>query len=122
MNAHNRTVDHLYLAVVRLDDAIHQAIPDACFAPAVETIVGGRIRPIPLRQIPPWRAGAQNPKYAVENAAIVAWLAPSTVLGHKRFDKTPLKSVSRSALSQLRCFAARITVRSRPLAEFEYKA
>ncbi len=91
MNAHNRTVDHLHLAVVRLDDAIHQAIPDARFAPAVEPIVGGRIRPIPLRQIPPWRAGAQNPKYAVENAAIVAWLAPSTVLGQKRFDKTPLK-------------------------------
>jgi hypothetical protein len=38
MDAHDRAVDHLHLAVVRLDDGIHQAIPDACLAPAVEAI------------------------------------------------------------------------------------
>src|SRR3954452_8178407 len=46
MHAHDRTVDHLHLAIVRLDDGIHQPVPDACLAPAIEAIVGGRIRPV----------------------------------------------------------------------------
>ena len=43
MDAHDRAVDHLHLAVVRLDDSIHQAIPNTCLAPAVEAIVGARV-------------------------------------------------------------------------------
>ena len=91
MNAHDRAVDHLHLAVVRLDNAIHQAIPDTCLAPTVEAIVSARVRPVPLRQIAPGSARAQHPENAVENPAVVARLAASTVLGQKRLDDTPLE-------------------------------
>lgn len=91
MDAHDRAVDHLDLAIVGFDDAVHQAIPDACLAPPVEAIVGGRVRPISLRQIAPRSTRAQHPEDAVENAAIVGRLAASTVLGQKRFDDAPLE-------------------------------
>ena len=91
MDTHDRAVDHLHLAVVRLHDGIHQAVPDARFAPAIEAVVGGRVRPVSLRQIAPWRACAQHPKDAVENATILAWLAASTARGQKRLDDTPLE-------------------------------
>jgi hypothetical protein len=91
MDAHNRAVDHLHLAVVRLDDGIHQAIPDAYFAPAVEAIVGSRVRPVSLRQIAPRRARPQHPEDAVENPPIVLRLAASTALGQERHDDTPLQ-------------------------------
>jgi hypothetical protein len=91
MDAHDRAVDHLNLTIVCLDDGIHQAIPDAGLAPPVEAIVGARVRPIPIRQIAPRGARAQHPKDAVEDPAIVAGLAASTVLGKKRLDDAPLE-------------------------------
>ncbi len=91
MHSHDRAVDHLHLAVVRLDDGVHQTIPDARLAPPIEPIVGGRVRPIPFGQIAPGRARMQNPEDTVENTPIVARLAASTVLGQKRLDNAPLE-------------------------------
>ena len=91
MDAHQRTVDHLYLAVVCLDDGIHQPIPDAGLAPAVEAIVDGRVRPISLRQIAPGRSGPQNPENAAEDTAIVRWLAATTACRQNRLDNAPLE-------------------------------
>jgi len=72
MNAHDRAVDHLHLAVVRFDNGVHQTVPDAGLAPAIEAVVGGRVRPIALGQIAPRGAGSQHPKDAVQNAPIVS--------------------------------------------------
>jgi hypothetical protein len=91
MDAHDRAVDHLHLAVVRLDDGIHQTIPDARFAPTVKTIVGGCLGPISLQQIAPRRSRAKHPDDTIENAAIVARFAPATTHRQKRFDDTPLE-------------------------------
>lgn len=91
MHAHDRTIDHLHPAVVRLDDGIHQLVPDACFPPAVEAIVSGRIRPISLGQIAPRCARAQNPEDAVENLAVVLRLRPTPIQRQQRFDNAPLK-------------------------------
>ena len=91
MDAHNRAVDHLHLAVVRLDDGVHQAIPDARLAPAVEAVVGRRVRPVTLGQIAPWCAGAQDPKNAVQNPAIVARFGAPPIHRHKRVDNAPLE-------------------------------
>jgi len=91
MDPNDRTVDHLHFAVVCLGDGIHQAIPDAGLSPTVEAIVGGRVRPVPLRQVAPWRACTQHPEDAVENAPIVARLATSTALGQNRLDDAPLE-------------------------------
>ena len=79
MHAHDRTVDHLHVAVVCLDDGINQPVPNPSLAPAVEAIVGSRVGTISLRHIPPRRACAQHPEDAVEDAPIF-----------RRLDATPL--------------------------------
>ena len=91
MDAHNRAVDHLHLAIVHLDHGIHQAIPDACLAPAVEAIVGGCVRPVSLRQIAPRRARAQHPEDAVENTPVVLRFGASPVGRQERLDNAPLE-------------------------------
>jgi len=91
MDPHDRAVDHLHLAVVSLDDSIHQAIPDACLAPAVEAIVGGRVRPVSLRQIAPRRPRAQHPEDAVENTPVVLRFGASPVRRQERLDNAPLE-------------------------------
>src|SRR4029077_4748818 len=49
VNPHNRAVDHLHFAAMRLGDRVHQPIPDPSLAPAIEAVVGSRVRPIALR-------------------------------------------------------------------------
>jgi len=77
MHSHDRAVDHLHLAVVRFDDGMHQAIQDASHAPAVEAIVDRRVEPIALAHIALRRAGAKDKEDAVQDAAVVLWLAAS---------------------------------------------
>ena len=91
MNAHERAVDHLHLSVVRLDDGVHQAVPDAGLAPAVEAVVCARVRPIALRQIAPRGAGPQHPKDAVQNTPIVSRFGTPAVHRQNRFDNAPLE-------------------------------
>src|SRR5689334_19906241 len=71
-------------------DRIHQAVPDASFAPAVEAVVNGGWRPIALRQVRPERTRAQHPEDAVENPPIIdPWHAPRLVR-QVRLDRLPL--------------------------------
>lgn len=91
MNAHNRAVDHLHVAIVRLDDRVHQSVPDARFAPAIEAVVRARVRPIALGQIAPRGARPQHPKDAVENTPIVSRFGTSAVHRQNRFDNAPLE-------------------------------
>lgn len=91
MYTHDRAVDHLHVAVVRLDDGIHQAIPDACLAPAVEAIVGGRVGAISLGHVAPRRTGAQHPEDAVENAPILLRLDAAPFRRQQRLDNAPLE-------------------------------
>ena len=55
MDANDRAIDHLHVAIVGLGDRIHQPIPHPGFAPTVEAIVGGGVRAIAARQVPPTR-------------------------------------------------------------------
>src|SRR6476660_6352215 len=83
-------VDHLHIAVMGCSDRIHQAVPDASFAPAVEAVVNGGWRPIALRQVRPERTRAQHPEDAVENPPIIdPWHAPRLVR-QVRLDRLPL--------------------------------
>jgi len=90
MNAHDRAVDHLHLAVVGLHDGIHHAIPYAGFAPAVEAVVNGGIGAVALGQIAPGAARAQDVEHAVENLPVVLGLRPAAVHGKQRLDNAPL--------------------------------
>ena len=47
-----------------------EASPDARFPPAIETARHGAPRPIPLWQITPGGAGADDPQDAVEDASV----------------------------------------------------
>ena len=71
MDAHDRAVDHLHLAIVRFRHRVHETIPHAGLSPAVEAIVGRRVRPVSAGQISPRCARAQHPEDPVENASIV---------------------------------------------------
>ena len=91
MHAHDRAVDHLHLAVVSLDDGVHQAIPDTGLAPPIEAVVGRGIGPVSFGKIAPRCTGAQNPKHAVENTPIVLGLHAAPVLRQQRLDDAPLE-------------------------------
>src|SRR5262245_30310218 len=91
MHAHDRAVDHLHLAVVSLDDSVHQAIPDAGLAPPIEAVVGRGIGPVSFGKIAPRCACAQNPENAVENTPIVLELHAAPVLRQQRLDDAPLE-------------------------------
>ena len=91
MHAHDRAVDHLHLAVVGLDDGVHQAVPDAGFAPPIEAVVGRRVRAISFGQIPPRRAGTQHPEDTVENTSIVLGFHAAPLLRQQRLDDAPLE-------------------------------
>ncbi len=71
MHAHHGAVDHLNLAVVSLYDRVHNPVPDAGLAPAVEAVVAGRIGTIALRKIAPRRTGTQNTEDPVRNPPVV---------------------------------------------------
>ena len=70
MDAHDRAVDHLHVAVVGFHDGIHQFVPDARLSPAIETVVDRRVGTIALRQIAPRRAGAQDVEHAVDDLPV----------------------------------------------------
>ena len=91
MDAHDRAVDHLYVAIVSLGDGVHQPVPDPGLAPAVEAVVGRCVRPISLRQIAPSRAAAEHPEDAVEHAPVVLAARPRLTLGQNRLNDAPLE-------------------------------
>jgi len=91
MHAHNRTVDHLHVAIVRLNDGVHQSVPDPSFAPAVEAIVGRRVWTISLRHVPPRRACAQHPEDTVEDAPILLRFDAAPLRRQQRLDHAPLE-------------------------------
>ena len=91
MNAHDRAVDHLHLAVVRLHDGVHQLVPDTGLSPPVEAIVDRRERPVALRQIAPRTARAQDVEYAVEDLPVVLRLRPAPTHGKQRLYDAPLE-------------------------------
>ena len=90
MHAYRRTVDHLHRAIAGLDDGVHQAVPDAGLAPAVEAVVGGGVGTVSLRQVAPRRPRAQHPEYAIENTTVPLRPHATPALRQKRFDDTPL--------------------------------
>ena len=91
MNTHDRAVDHLHLAAVGLHDGIHQSVPDARFAPAIETVVDRRVGAVALGQIAPRRAGAQDVENAVDDLPVVLRLGPAPIHRQHRLDDTPLE-------------------------------
>lgn len=91
MNAHHGTVDHLGVTVVSFGNSVHDAVPDACLAPAVEAIVAGRVRAITLRQIAPRRAQAQHPEDAIQHASVVNTRNATRLIGKKRVNHGSFK-------------------------------
>ncbi len=91
MRPDRSAVDHLDLPVVGGAYRVHQAIPDARFPPANETVVAGRARTVALGQIAPWRTRAQDPKDAVQHSAVVNPRNASRLVRQQRLDNAPLE-------------------------------
>jgi hypothetical protein len=91
MDPYNRGIDHLDIAVISLCDRVHDAIPDACLAPAVEAVVAGRIGPVALWQIPPGHARAQDPEDAVQDPPVVDPGHAPRLVGQQGLDHRPFE-------------------------------
>src|SRR5258706_7902600 len=91
MDADRGAVDHLQVAVVRLGNSVVNAIPDAELAPPHKAVVAGRCRPIALGNVGPWRARAQPPIDAVEDAAVVRPRHAAGLVRKQRLDDGPFE-------------------------------
>src|SRR5215471_10142775 len=91
MNPHRRRIDHLNLAIVGLGNGVHQLIPNARFAPAIEAVVAGRVRAVALGQVAPWRTRAQNPEDAIEHLPVTFRPDAPAIAWKKWLYHTPLE-------------------------------
>lgn len=91
MHTHDRTVDHLHVAIMPLGDGVHKPVPDPGLAPAVEAVVSGCVRPISFWKIAPTCTAAQHPEDAIEHAPVVLAARPRLPFGQNRLDNAPLE-------------------------------
>jgi len=91
MDPHARRVDHLHLAVVRGDHRVHEPVPYACFAPAVEAVVDRRRRSVALGDVRPGRARAQDPENPVQNSPVIDAGNAARLVWQHRLDRLPLE-------------------------------
>jgi len=91
MHPHDRTVDHLNLALMSLGNRHHQPVPDAGPAPTIKAIVDGCVRSIPLGQIPPRRSRPQHPKDAIHDLSVILRLPAWASLRQHWLNDAPLE-------------------------------
>src|SRR5262245_33801703 len=123
VGSHDRAVDQLQGLGRALRQRLENLQPHARLGPAVEPIVGRRVWPIALRQVPPRRAGTQDEENTVQNPPIILPRhAPGLVRQH-RCDQQPLpiRQIKASHLPNSHRLEDSIT--SRPLREslYEYR-
>src|SRR2546426_7188947 len=71
MNAHNRGVDHLDSSIMCSGQSVHDPAPHASPTAANEAIVVSGIGAELVRQVAPRCARSQDPKDAIQDAAVV---------------------------------------------------
>ena len=85
-------INHQPFEVGLVDPYLEQGFPDAAITPATKASM--RILPVPIawRQITPRRAGAQNPKDRIDEAAVVPGHATPLPRAAREvgFDQSPL--------------------------------
>src|ERR1700753_1472237 len=91
VHAHDRTVDHLNIAVIGCHNGIHQPIPDTRLSPSVDPVVARRPRAVAFRQIRPGRARTQNPENPVQHSPVVNPRHTARLVRKMRLDRFPLK-------------------------------
>src|SRR5215467_9379635 len=91
MDAHAGRIDHLHLAIMGGDHRLHQAVPDAGFAPAVEAIVDRRRRPVAFRHVGPWCSRSQHPEDAVQHPTVIDPRHTAWLVRQQRLDHLPLE-------------------------------
>ena len=92
MSLHDRAVDHVE-AVARLRrKGVKDPFPNAAPGPAVEAIVGRRIRAVALGQIPPRHSGTQHVEDRVHDLAVIRTRALAG-LGKMRLQMRPFPEI-----------------------------
>jgi hypothetical protein len=95
VDAHRRGIDHLHLLIARLmsgDDGVHQLVPDALLAPAVEAVIDRRVRPVSFRQIRPGRSETQLIKDAIQDPAVINSWHTARLVRQQRLDRPRLQN------------------------------
>lgn len=91
MNAYDGRVDHLDITFSSLGDCVHDAVPDAGFAPPQEAVVAGRVRAVPLRKIAPWRTRAQYPEDTAQHPPVVDTRHAARIVRKQKVDDRPVE-------------------------------
>src|SRR5690348_1122820 len=65
--------------------------PDARLGPAVEAVVGGRVRAIALGQVAPRRSGPQHVEDRIEDAPVIRARHAAGLVGQERLYDPPLR-------------------------------
>lgn len=71
MNPHAGAVDHPRITLVSCYDRVHYRVAHISLGQPAEPVVAGRMVPVAIRNVRPWRAVAQNPEDAIENQTII---------------------------------------------------
>ena len=71
VGADNRGVNQMQRSRKLFRQYLEYPQPHAFLGPSVETVIDPRVGPVPLRQVAPWRARAQNEEDAIENSPII---------------------------------------------------
>ena len=91
MNAKDRTVHHLYIAFMGMNNRAHEGIPDHSLSQSIEAIVDRGRRAIARGEIRPRSARAQHPEDAVEHTPVVDARLAARLVGKKRKDHIPFE-------------------------------
>jgi len=89
MSFHDGAVDQIEAVVRFRGQLVEDFLPNAAPGPAIEAIIGRRVRPVAFRQIPPGHAGSQHIKDRVHDLAVVGPRALAA-LRHQRLKQRPL--------------------------------
>src|SRR5262245_63085693 len=125
MSAYDVAVDHAPATGRTLGQRAEHRAPPPALGPAIEAVIGRRVRPISLRQVPPRRARAQNEKDAIQNPPIILPRPATRLLARatrqQRLDDRPLpiRQVEPSDHGHLQ--AALNQNRARPSTDFGYR-
>ena len=89
MHPNNGRVDHLYRRVMGASQRVHDVSPNARPPPANEAIVAGSVGTKTVGQVAPGCTGPQNPKDAIEDAAVVHPCYAARLVRQHRLDGSP---------------------------------
>jgi hypothetical protein len=89
VHAHDGGINHLHGRIMACGQCVHKLVPHASPTPANKSIVASGVGTKVAGKIAPRRARTQDPKDAVEHAAVICTLHAARLVRQKRLDGDP---------------------------------